>query len=159
MPRLRYRPLRRRPDHGTPEALSEGLIHGDLRPLLRPPPRLRPCRRRCRRRPCRQHATSSVKARHLKVLLSGGDASPHDPASAVQYSDDGRPNGGGPRRLGQPQPDELPSSIGNFMAACYPTMVHIQDHLMPRNLGYATRVRSAQPWVRHDCVTEPTRLT
>ncbi|MFY0513395.1 amidohydrolase family protein [Streptomyces anulatus] len=99
-------------DHGMARALAEGLIpgprlvfggkalsqtggHGDMRPLSDD------------RAPCCQHQPDFARvadgpdavraaardefrkgAQHLKMLLSGGVASPHDEVSAVQYTDE-----------------------------------------------------------------------
>ncbi|MFJ9692507.1 amidohydrolase family protein [Kitasatospora sp. NPDC101183] len=99
-------------DHGMARALEEGLVpgprllhggkalsqtggHGDLRPLG---DNSLPC---CEARPHFGRIADGVDAvrtaardefrkgaRHLKVLLSGGVASPHDEIAAVQYSED-----------------------------------------------------------------------
>ncbi|WP_411576669.1 metal-dependent hydrolase family protein [Streptomyces mutabilis] len=99
-------------DHGMARALDEGLMpgprlvfggkalsqtggHGDMRPLSED------------RVPCCHHQPDFARiadgpdavraaardefrkgAQHLKILLSGGVASPHDEVSAVQYTDD-----------------------------------------------------------------------
>ncbi|MFI7006385.1 amidohydrolase family protein [Streptomyces sp. NPDC050145] len=99
-------------DHGMARALAEGLMpgprlvhggkalsqtggHGDLRPLTDDST---PC---CGHEPGFSRIADGVDAvraaardefrkgaRHLKMLLSGGVASPHDAVSAVQYSDE-----------------------------------------------------------------------
>ncbi|AUY48651.1 amidohydrolase family protein [Streptomyces sp. CB01881] len=99
-------------DHGMARALDEGLVpgprlihggkalsqtggHGDLRPLGEDAP---PC---CDSRPNFARIADGVDAvraaardefrkgaAHLKVLLSGGVASPHDEIAAVQYSEE-----------------------------------------------------------------------
>ncbi|KUN29319.1 peptidase M38 [Streptomyces antibioticus] len=99
-------------DHGMARALAEGLMpgprlvhggkalsqtggHGDLRPLSDDST---PC---CGHQPGFSRIADGVDAvraaardefrkgaRHLKMLLSGGVASPHDEVSAVQYTDE-----------------------------------------------------------------------
>jgi imidazolonepropionase-like amidohydrolase len=99
-------------DHGMARALAEGLMpgprlvhggkalsqtggHGDLRPLSDD---TTPC---CGHEPGFSRIADGVDAvrtaardefrkgaRHLKMLLSGGVASPHDEVSAVQYTDE-----------------------------------------------------------------------